>query len=158
MQFKLDGITIHKDTISKWSDHYSGIIGWYSAALRVDAGHRRHADEMLFGVRGATRYLFAVMNGASRFILSYEASPLKHGADPSGLFARAAERSLRLPRVLVSDGLHEFRAAARKVFYRAAGPGSSTAGRYTYRTCSARTTCTNASTASSRTGCGARAA
>ncbi len=122
VQFKLDGIATHKDAISKWSDHYSGIIGGYSAALRVDAGHRRHVDEMLFGVRGATRCLFAVMDGASRFILSCEASPLKHGADPACLFARAAERLLRLPRVLVSDGLHEFRAAARKVFYRAAGP------------------------------------
>lgn len=122
VQFKLDGITIHQDTIARWSGHYSGIICRYSAALRVDAGHQWHVDEMFFRVRGATRYLFAVMDGASRFILSYEVSPLKHGADPSGLFARAAGRSLRLPRVLVSDGLHEFRAAARKVFYRAAGP------------------------------------
>ena len=122
VQFKLDGITIHQDAIARWSEHYSGIICRHSAALRVDAGRRQHVDEMLFRVRGATRYPSAVMDGASRFILSYEVSPLKQGADPSGLFARAAERSLRLPRILVSDGLHEFRAAARKVFYRAAGP------------------------------------
>lgn len=121
-QFRLDGIIIHQDTIARWADCYSGIIGRYSAALRVDAGHRWHVDELFFRVLGAPRYLFAVMDGASRFILSYEVSPLKQGSDPSGLFARAAGRSLRPPRILVSDGLHEFRAAAKRVFYRTAGP------------------------------------
>ena len=121
-QFKLDGITIHQDTIARWSDCYSGVICRYSAALRVDAGHRWHVDELFFRARGAPRYLFAVMDGASRFILSCEVSPLKQGSDSSGLFARAAGRSLRPPRILVSDGLHEFRAAAKKAFYRAAGP------------------------------------
>ena len=119
---KIDGFEIHQSTVARWSDHYSGIISRYSAALRVDAGPRWHVDEMFFRVRGAIRYLFAVMDGASRFILSYEVSSLKQGSDPSGLFARAACRSLRLPRMLISDGLHEFRAAANKVFYRAAGP------------------------------------
>ena len=119
---KIDGFEIHPSTIARWSDHYSGIIGRYSAALRVDAGPRWHVSEMFFRVRGATRYLFAVMDGASRFILSYKVSSLKQGSDPSGLFAHAACRSLRLPRMLISDGLHEFRAAANKVFYRAAGP------------------------------------
>ena len=60
------------------------------------------------------------MDGASGVILSWVVSPLKHGPGPSCLFARAACRPLRLP---VSDEPHEFRAAAKKVFYRAAGPG-----------------------------------
>ena len=35
---KIDGFEIHQSTVARWSDHYSGIIGRYSAVLRVDAG------------------------------------------------------------------------------------------------------------------------
>ena len=62
------------------------------------------------------------MCGTSRFILSYVISPAKFGFDPVHLFAEAAARAVSLPRILVTDGLLAFIPAAKKVFYRSAGP------------------------------------
>ena len=121
-QMRLEGVAIHPATVYGWAAHYSSVMCRYSAALRVDAGHQWHVDELHFKVLGGARYLFAVMDGASRFVLSHEISAVKKGVDPAGLFAAAAARSRRLPRILVSDGLQEFRRAATDVFYRAAGP------------------------------------
>ena len=121
-QLALLGVTVHGDTVSGWVDHYSGVMGRYSAALRVPAGFRWHADEVCIRIRGQARYLFAVMCGTSRFVLSYEISPAKLGFDPLGLFAAAAARAAELPRILVTDGLSAFVPAAKKTFYRSAGP------------------------------------
>ena len=94
----------------------------YSATLRVYAGFRWHADEVCIRILKQERYLFAVMCGTSRFILSYVISPAKFGFDPMPLFAAAAARAVSLPRILVTDGLLAFIPAAKKVFYRSAGP------------------------------------
>ena len=84
--------------------------------LSVDAGYQWHIDELLFKILKKERYLFAVMDDASRFILSYEISPLKQGFKPDGLFGVAALRTFRLPCILVSDGLKDFIRAAKKIF------------------------------------------
>ena len=76
---------------------------------------------MFLRVRGATRYLFAVMDGASRSILSYEVSPSSTVPTPPA--CSRAPRSVRCAcSAYWSATDHEFRAAARKAFYRAAGP------------------------------------
>ena len=41
VQFRMDGIKIRQSAIAGWPNRYSGmIIRGYSAAPRVDAGHR----------------------------------------------------------------------------------------------------------------------
>ena len=120
-QLALFGITTHCDTISGWVDYYSGMMGGYSATLRVYAGSRWHADEICIRILKQEWYLFAVMCGTNRFILSYGISTTKFGFDPMPLFAAAAARAVSLPRILVTDGLLAFIPAAKKVFYRSAG-------------------------------------
>lgn len=119
---RLRGAYVRQTTISLWARDYSRLMSGYSDTLRVDAGHQWHVDELFVKVFGSPSYLFGVMDGASRFVLSYEMSRVKQGCDPTGLFASAAARALRLPRILVSDGLAEFCKPAKRVFYRAAGP------------------------------------
>ena len=80
------------------------MMGRYSATLRVYAGFRWHADEVCIRILRQERYLFAVMCGTSRFIISYGISPAKFGFDPVHLFAEAAARAVSLPRILVTDG------------------------------------------------------
>ena len=119
---KLRGIYVHESTIAKWAEHYSRIMSEYSATLRVDAGHQWHIDELFVKICGREGYLFGVLDGASRFILSHETSRVKQGFNPTGLFESAAALAVRLPRILVSDGLHDFCKPAKKVFYIMAGP------------------------------------
>ena len=94
----------------------------YARTLRVDAGFRWHTDEIELRVNGAKRWLFTVMDGATRTILAYRMSDTKQGVDPRPLFRDAAAAAVRLPRIRVSDGLHAFEAAAKRVVYRRSGP------------------------------------
>ena len=116
------GVAIHETTIQRWVDCYSEIMRKYAGTLCVDAGHQWHVDEIFFKIRNLERYLFSVMDGSSRFVLSYEISPKKQGFNATGLFATAAARVLRLPRILVTDGLKAFIKPAKKIFYRVRGP------------------------------------
>ena len=121
-QLKLEGISIHPTTVSHWVSDYSSIMYNFSSRLRIDAGHMWHVDEIHFKVLKKARYLFAVMDSESRFILAHRTSKDKQGVKPTGLFRAAASCSMRLPRILVSDGLPDFGAPARKVFHRMSGP------------------------------------
>ena len=105
MQLKLVGIKVDTSTIHRWTDCYSGMMCKYAAVLRVSAGHQWHVNELFFKILKKKRYLFAVMDGASRFIMSYEILPLKPGFKPAGLFTMAALRAFLLPSILISDRL-----------------------------------------------------
>ena len=121
-QLKLRGVYVHESTIYCWMRDYSGMLSKYTAKMRVDAGHQWHVDEIFVKIFGKESYLFGVMDGATRFILSHEMSRVKQGVDPTNLFRAAANRAWRLPWILVSDGLPDFCRPAKKVFYRMAGP------------------------------------
>ena len=121
-QLNLEGIKIDASTIHRWTDCYSNIMCRYAATLRIDAGFQWHLDELFFKILKKEKYLFAVIDGASRFILSYEISPRKQGFDATGLFAAAASRAFRLPHILISDGVPDFIKPAKKIFYRNWGP------------------------------------
>ena len=134
-------------------DHYSGMMmGRYSATLRVYSGFLWHADEICIRILKQEWYLFAVMCGTSRFILSYVASPAKFGFDPVCLFAAAAAREVSLPRILVTDGLLAFIPAAKKAFYRSAGPRFVHVREIHLHNQFNQNTSTSGSTGSSRTG------
>ena len=120
--FANSGSGVTQRTIQRWVDHYSGIMEGYARTLRIDAGFRWHTDEIELKINGAKRWLFTVMDGATRTIPAYGMSDAKHGVDPRPLFRGAAAAAVRLPRILVSDGLHAFEAAAKSVFYRRSGP------------------------------------
>lgn len=116
------GSGVTRRTIQRWVDHYSGIMEGYARTLRIDAGFRWHTDEIELKINGSKRWLFTVMDGATRTILAYRMSDTKQGVDPRPLFRDAAAAAVRLPRIPVGDGLHAFEAAAKGVFYRRSGP------------------------------------
>ena len=116
------GICIHPSTIRRWISHYSRIANAWWATLKVDVGYMWHVDEIEIRIDGTRKYLLAVLDGSSRLVLSYMISGKKDGVRPTRLFAQAAARAVRLPRVLVTDGLLDFIEPAKKVFYRMSGP------------------------------------
>ena len=79
--------------------------------------------KLYFKIRDSARYLFAVMGGRVG-LYSHMKYPMSKKALilPDCLPRPPPARSLRLPRILVSDGLAEFCKAATNVFYRVAGP------------------------------------
>ena len=107
--------------LCRWTSHYSRLIDAHMRTLRPQIGFKWHADELYFKIRGQKRYLFAVMDGSTRFILSCDISCTKFGYKARSLFRMAAEQAGCLPRILVTDGLNSFATAATKTFWRRKG-------------------------------------
>ena len=116
-----DGTTVHSSTIYRWTAHYSALMDEYSRRLQPRTGYKWHCDEIHFKVRAQARWLFAVMDGASRFILSHDVSETKLNYRPAPLFAAARNLAGTAPWVLVTDGLQAFCPAARRAFWRRNG-------------------------------------
>ena len=111
-----EGTVVHVSTIYRWTAHYSSMMERYAKGIRPRTGHRWHCDEIHYRMFGNARYLFAVMDNRSRFILSWDISDTKFGYDPLGLFAAARTLAGASPWIFVTDGLLPFRDAVRKVF------------------------------------------
>ena len=84
-----EGISLHPCTIHRWVADYSSLMDGYARTLRPTTGFMWHSDETHFRILGKARWLFAVMDGRTRFVLSYDISATKMGYNPLSLFAGA---------------------------------------------------------------------
>ena len=64
-------------SIHRWMAEYPGLVNRFSRTLRPRLGHRWHCDEVFFKILGLERWLFTVMDGRTRFILSWDISDPK---------------------------------------------------------------------------------
>ena len=97
---------------------YSGMLNRFSKTLRPRLGHRWHCDEVFFRILGLERWLFTVMDGRTRFIMSWDISHTKTGYRPLRLFLAARDLAGVDPWVFVTDGLDIFARAAGRAFRR----------------------------------------
>ena len=76
-----------------------------------------HCDEVAFK---AGKYLFAVMDGKTRFVLAYgvHGKDSKFSYDPFNLFKAAMDHVGRAPMILVTDGMNRFIKPVQEVFGR----------------------------------------
>lgn len=116
-----DGIEVSPGTILRWMVEYSGMLNRFSKALRPGLGHRWHCDEVFFRILGMERWLFTVMDGRTRFIISWDVSGTKTGYRPMRLFLAARNMAGVDPWVFVTDGLGIFPKAAARAFRRRHG-------------------------------------
>ena len=113
-----EGTVVHASTVYRWTTHYSAMMERYAKEIRPRTGHKWHCDEIHYRMLGKARYLFAVMDNRSRFILSYDIADTKFGYDPLSLFVAARTLAGTSPWIFVTDGLKPFCTAARKAFRR----------------------------------------
>ena len=115
-------LKVHRASVQRWADRYVRLVERYAGRLRPSTGGVWSCDEKFARVRGADHWVFTVMDTASRFILSWDVSPRKLTYDAVSLFGRARDRAGCIPRIFKTDGLHPFRPAFRKAFWRRRGP------------------------------------
>lgn len=118
---RASGIGVDPATIHRWTVAYSRMVDGFAKSMRPRVGHRWHCDEIFFKILGFPRLLFAVMDGSTRFILSWDVSDTKDGYKPMRLFEAARAAGGADPWIFVTDGLAAFRKAAIKAFRRRKG-------------------------------------
>ena len=108
---------VHVDTISRWLEHYVGMVEWYTHPIRPpNLGSELGADEKRQDIRGGESYFVMAMDLATRFILAWETTADKMGYDATRLLEAAKAKAGRPYPILKTDGLSGYHAAFKRVF------------------------------------------
>ena len=74
------------------------------------------ADEVYTKVKGDMKYLFALCDDETRYWIAKEVSDRKEGHDATGLYKEAKQVTKKIPKVMITDGLHSYNIAHKKEF------------------------------------------
>ena len=111
-------VKVHVDTITRMIHHYSKIVEEYAKTIKPPGIQDTWGtDEKEQKIRGEKRWIVAVMDLSTRFILAWEISNTKKKYDAAPLLRAAKDRAGKIPRLFITDGLDRYHIAFKKVFY-----------------------------------------
>jgi transposase-like protein len=74
------------------------------------------ADELYVKIKGDMKYLFAIMDDQTRFMIAQEVADSKERHDAQHLFQMASEIAEKKPKILITDGLRSYHNAWLKEY------------------------------------------
>jgi putative transposase len=113
---RLLGVQVCHRTVYKWIRKYSELMTAYADKINPSVSDTWRADEIYVKVKGTPKYLFALMDDETRYWIAQEVANTKEGHDASTLFSNAKEIAGKEPVRMITDGLHSYEDAHRKVF------------------------------------------
>jgi transposase-like protein/ribosomal protein S27AE len=114
---RLQGISVSHVTIYNWVRKYTKLMDGYLSKIQPKVGDTWRADEVWAKINGNRKYVFALMDDATRFYLAQEVSETKERHDAQALFRNAKERAGRKPAIMITDGLPSYHEAFNKEYY-----------------------------------------
>ena len=99
------GPKFHRSTMCRWMAAYGPLTEGCAGKIRPWKGTGDTVTRSASGYWANGACLFTVMDHPPGFVLSYVASPVKMGAEPSEMFGEAARGAGTAPRVFVTDGM-----------------------------------------------------
>ena len=102
---KLLGVQVSHKTIFLWIKKYIALMKDYADRLTPNVSDTWRADEVYIKVKGDMKYLFAVMDDESRFLISQEVAETKEKHDARNLFMMAKRLMEKQPKIIITDGL-----------------------------------------------------
>lgn len=113
----LQGVNVAHSTVYKWIKKYTTLMEDYLSNIKPNVSDTWRADEVWTKVKGDKKYLFALMDDETRFLIAKEIADRKEGHDASGLFRQAKEVTGKRPKVMITDGLPSYNEAYQKEFW-----------------------------------------
>jgi transposase-like protein len=114
---KLLGVDVVHGTVYNWIKKYTKLMEKYLDDITPQVGDTWRADEIFIKIRGNRKYLFAMMDDETRFLIAQEVADTKNNHDAKHLFRMAKEITEKKPQKLITDGLPAYREAYLKEFY-----------------------------------------
>lgn len=114
---KLIGMDVTHQTVYNWINKYTGLMESYLDKIVPQVGDAWHADELWIKVRGDLKYVFALMDAETRYIIAHEVADRKEGHDARALLQKAKQVTHTKPKVFVTDGLPSYHEAYMKEFW-----------------------------------------
>jgi putative transposase len=114
---KLIGMYVSHQTIYNWIYKYTGLMERYLDKITPKISTAWRTDELYLKVRGNTKYLYALMDDATRFWIAQQVAETKNTADITPLFKKGKEVAGTRPNTLISDGAPNFHTAFNRELY-----------------------------------------
>ncbi len=119
---RLQGIEVSHQTVYNWIKKYTGLMQSYVSKIVPQVGDTWRADELWVKVKGDLKYLFALMDDETRFLIAKEVADSKEMHDASGLFRQAKQVAKTVPKLIITDGLRSYEEAYQKEFWTQQNP------------------------------------
>ena len=117
LPFRHLGVEVHVYIITRTLEHYSGVADEHIRTVKPPCVRDKWGcDEKYQKVRGKESYMVAVMYITARFVLAWGISSTKDKYDAISLLRAVKHTAGRLPRLFITDGIHQYRMAFKKVF------------------------------------------
>lgn len=113
---KLLGVEVSHQTVYNWIKKYVRLMKSYAEKITPNVGNTWRADEIYIKVHGDMKYLFAMMDDETRFLIAQEVAETKEKHDARLLFFRAKRLMGKQPKILITDGLPSYSVACEQVF------------------------------------------
>jgi transposase-like protein len=114
---RLQGVNVSHVTVYKWIQKYVRLMENYLDEIRPNVSDIWRADELFLKVKGNMKYLFALMDDQTRFLIAQEVADTKFTHDAQSLFHEGKQLMGKSPMLLITDGLPSYHDAYRKEFW-----------------------------------------
>lgn len=111
---QLLGVEVSHQTVYNWIKKYTRLMKQYVENIVPNVGDTWRADEVYVKVKGDIKYLFAMMDDETRFLIAQEVAETKEKHDARMLFYRAKRLMEKEPKILITDGLPSYAVAAEQ--------------------------------------------
>ncbi len=119
---ELQGVKITHKTVWNWIRRYVGLMESYLEKITPQVSDTWRSDELFFKVKGNPKYLYALMDDETRFWIAKQISDTKFTADIRPMFREGAEIAGKRPKVLITDGAHNFMDGFKKEYWTLKSP------------------------------------
>ncbi len=113
---RLLGVEVSYQTVFNWIKKYTRLMRDYAEKIVPNVSDTWRADEVYVKVKGDMKYLFAIMDDETRFLIAQEVAETKEKHDARMLFFRAKRLMEKQPKTLITDGLPSYALACQQVY------------------------------------------
>jgi transposase-like protein len=114
---RLLGVEVSHKTVFMWIKKYIRLMQGYAETITPNVSDTWRADELWVKIKGDMKYVFAIMDDETRFLIAQEVAETKEKHDARVLFYRARRIAEKQPKTLITDGLRSYSVACKQVFH-----------------------------------------
>ena len=114
---RLQGVQVSHVAVYKWIGKYVALMEKYLEQIKPQVSDTWRADELYLKIKGNMKYLFAMMDDQTRFLIAQEVAEAKYTHDARHLFQISREAAGKQPKILITDGLPAYHDAFMKEYW-----------------------------------------
>jgi putative transposase len=119
---KLLGVEVSHQTVYNWIAKYVSLMKSYVDKIVPNVSDTWRADELYVKIAGDMKYLFALMDDETRFLIAQEVAESKYKHDARSLFALGKKVTGKKPMTIITDGLPAYHDAYKKEYWSLRNP------------------------------------